>query len=32
MLRFASDYGTVVDDLIKCYKYICCDVIKELNK
>lgn len=32
MLGFASEYGTVVDDLIKCYKYICCDVIKELNK
>lgn len=31
MLRFASDYGKVVDDLILCYKYLCCEVIKQLN-
>lgn len=32
MLRFASDYGKVVDDLILCYKHLCCEVIKQLNK
>lgn len=31
MLKFASGYGRVVDDLIKCYKYLCCDVIKRVN-
>lgn len=32
MLKFASDYGKVVDDLISCYKYLCCDVIKQINQ
>lgn len=32
MLRFASEYGQVVDELMQCYKYICCDVIKQINK
>ena len=31
MLKFASEYGKVVDKLIKCYKYLCCDVIKKIN-
>lgn len=31
MLRFASDYGKVVDDLILCYKYLCREVITQLN-
>lgn len=31
MLKFASEYGKVVDDLIECYKYLCCDVIKQIN-
>lgn len=32
MLKFASEYGKVVDDLIICYKYLCCDVIKQINE
>lgn len=32
MLKYASDYGKAVDDLISCYKYLCCDVIKEINQ
>lgn len=32
MLKFASEYGKIVDDLINCYKYLCCGVIKEINK
>ena len=32
MLKFASEYGKIVDDLIKCYKYLCCDVIKQISE
>lgn len=31
MLKFASEYGTIINELIECYKYLCCDVIKEIN-
>lgn len=31
MLKFASEYGKVVDELLKCYKYLCCDVMKKIN-
>lgn len=32
MLKFASEYGKIVDELIVCYKYIGYDVIKKINK
>lgn len=30
MLNFASDYGKTVDELLKCYKYIACEVVKKI--
>lgn len=30
MLKFASDYGKTVDELLKCYKYIACEVVKKI--
>lgn len=32
MLQFASSYGNTVDELIKCYKYLCCDVVRQVNQ
>lgn len=32
MLKFAVEYGKVVDDLIECYKYLCCEVVKQVNE
>lgn len=30
MLKLASDYGKIVDDLLYCYKHLCIDVIKKV--
>lgn len=32
MLKYASDYGKVVDELIQCYKYLAGDVIRQINE
>lgn len=32
MLKYASEYGKIVDELIECYRYIACDVIRKVNE
>ena len=31
MLKYASEYGKIVDNLIYCYKYLATDVVKQLE-